>query len=410
MVPSSWVAGGLSLTGTLAPQLDARSLTNTTRFNQTISNVFNNFTSPYFTGAVTTATKNPSHNSTIAVVYAASTVPTPWPLIVASIGYSVITALWTLIGMLRPQKPSSSGKTLIGGLFFTTTNTVRSTSVLISTCKALLKPTVEGTGRFMPPSAIGALTLSIIPYIFRSPPPFDAVATIDTMMAFASLIMMTFWPLSKPGLLSYGKKVMVGGNCPIAVTDCYGWPTLFERRAGCGWYNTSDPTYKFDETTMLSTAEHMIGIFMFAPLILLGGWFCIFLGAVLVVMLGSAFTNIVKWLRRPNWDVPEMSRSKRRWVIAICALKILFLVVIGVVSFALHRATEVPTSYSNGEKGGQAFYFVDSFGPVRNLSAELAGESWSECFKVYLPTDSQGFLGAWWLEHKYRPETWLGLV
>src|SRR5205814_8852906 len=142
-------------------------------------------------------------------------------------------------------------------------NTVRSMSALISACEALTHANAH-RGRFMAPSALGALTLAIIPYIFRSPSPFNSVAIIDAIMAFTSMTMMTFWPLSKPNALSYGKRVMLGGNCPVYVGSCNYLSSDWKQLAGCGWYNMSDPSFHFDGKTTLAEVEHYLGIVMFA--------------------------------------------------------------------------------------------------------------------------------------------------
>jgi hypothetical protein len=43
-----------------------------------------------------------------------------------------------------------------------------------------------------------------------------------------------------------------------------------------------------------------LGIFIFAPLILAGGWVMLFLGVWLLVEMASAFSELIEWFMKPN--------------------------------------------------------------------------------------------------------------
>ncbi|KAK0655870.1 hypothetical protein B0T16DRAFT_451497 [Cercophora newfieldiana] len=375
------------------------------------SQELNNFTSPFFTGALTRGING--HLSSVAVVYTPSTVPTPWPILAASFGTSLLVALWAIIGGRAKLKSWPVGLALSIYL------TIKSISYLVGASIAAADTARDPTGlsstagRFFPASQLAIATLALLPYTITSPKPWDKLAIINSVVSFTCLTLVTFLPLtSNMKSLRYAALTVVGGNCPVYVPSCSSmdigqvWTTY----AGCGAIAnaTEDVSgYVFDGMTVLSTIEMYVGILIFAPLIIGGGWIMLFLGIWLLCSMAAAFSELVEWFMKPTWEQDkEISDKKRRWCIALAVVQILLIIAVGTTSMIAHMSEE-------GHAGERAFRrkfsFIDCHGPPRNLSVQAAGESWVDCFTVGQPLDQMGFLVAWWNDTKTRPVAYLSL-
>lgn len=346
-----------------------------------------NFTSPFYTEAIVHGVYDANHTSTVGIAFDRSTLPTPWPIIVASIGLSLITASWALYTIRK-----GSNRSWVAGLCFSLLNTVRSVAALVSASRAL-----AGHGGLWPaPSATCALVLSNIPYTYRSPAPFDSVAIIDTLLSFTALGITGLAPWYRWEGLSYGKMSIFGGNCPAFVALCPDQSHL--NYAGCGWIDPKDPDYQFDGSTIVSLVEKIIGMAFFAPLAF-GSWIVVFL---VIGLLAKAFSGITEWLSDPDWEPANCDKHRRRQKVFLI-LKVVFISIAGLATISAHLNQERP-------KPIYPSLLLDSFGPVRNLSTESAGESWTDCFVVDLPWGRLGFMDIWWSTAKSRPEHILGLL
>jgi hypothetical protein len=160
-----------------------------------------------------------------------------------------------------------------------------------------------------------------------------------------------------------------------------------------------------DGKTVLSEEETYMGIMVFAPLILLGWWFTIFFGVGFLWRMAKAVRKFAAWFRHLHWSRDRsLSRTGRRWIIALAVLQILATLSVGFVSIAL------PLTVSQDAESTIVYYdFIGSSGPLRSLSAEPVGNSWVDCFRVEVPHENTGFLKSWWENTRDRLATYLGL-
>jgi hypothetical protein len=175
---------------------------------------------------------------------------------------------------------------------------------------------------------------------------------------------------------------------------------------GCGWENlTAAPA--FSPKTAVSYVEQYSSMVVLWPFILLGGPL-VWLSPLAPLMLWGMLDGMVRWLRNPTYDAEEEAlKVGRKWLIAWAVLQILFVLSVGLISVVGHLMTVAPLRV---EQKVQAYGIVDGLGPPRNLTAAAAGDSWSDCFTIPLPTSDLGFVAEWWDRHKGQPETWLGLT
>ena len=165
----------------------------------------------------------------------------------------------------------------------------------------------------------------MIPYIITSPQPWDNLAIINVVTMFTCLAVATFIPMGDGlKMVRYGMLGISGGNCPVYVDSCQYLGNDFQQFAGCGWYknDTQDTIGPFNGKTVLSEAETCIGILIFAPLILAGGWFAILLSVGLLYQMAGAVKDFAAWFRHPHWSRDRSLSTKRRnWLIALAILQ-----------------------------------------------------------------------------------------
>jgi hypothetical protein len=154
----------------MANTIELRSLDNLSTFD--------NLTSPFYTGTVLQGFYNTNHTSTVGIAFDRTSLPTPWPILLGSLGLSLITASWALYTIRE-----SARRNWFTGLWFTLLNTIRSVSALVATSRII----AGHGGHWSPPTSLCTLVLANIPYIYRSPAPFDSIAIINTLIAFAAL-------------------------------------------------------------------------------------------------------------------------------------------------------------------------------------------------------------------------------
>jgi len=305
----------------------------------------NNFTSPFYTSALTLGIHG--HLSSLSVVFTPQTVPTPWPIIAASLGTSLLVALWAIVGGRAKLKSWPVG--FILSLYLT----IKSISSLVGASIAAADTARDPTGlsytagRFFPALQLAISTLALLPYTITSPKPWDKLAIINSVVSFTCLTLVTFIPLTNDmKSLRYAALTVIGGNCPVVVSSCStadigkAWTQL----AGCSAIaSTTDSSrgYVFDGMTTLSSIEMYLGILIFAPLILAGGWAMLFLGVWLLCSMASAFSELVEWFMSPNWvQDKEISDKQRRWCTALAVIQILVIVAVGSASVIAQMGEE----------------------------------------------------------------------
>src|ERR1700761_4221740 len=113
-----------------------------------------------FVGPICVLHANTSNVSVLALQYEVNTLPTPWPILVTSIGLSFLISLY---GLLTSNKPPDTLFTLIIEPIVTLINTIRAITAFIT---AMLAITVQ-KGRFQSPSALAAMLLAILPSVVQ---------------------------------------------------------------------------------------------------------------------------------------------------------------------------------------------------------------------------------------------------
>jgi hypothetical protein len=362
--------------------------------------LMNNFTTPFFTDTLAVGSLN--RTSTVAVVYTPKSIPTPWPIELAGVIMTFASAIWTII---RVKKAAQKWWIAFA---FTALNFIRAFSSFISVLKAFThRDDPDGPGRWLAVSMVGSFTLATIPFSLKTPHPFKPFGVLTTCMSLTTFVLMLIvqWSKDVPGRLPYGGVEIIGGNCPVFIGSCNDTTIPWAKQIGCGWNMTTAPS--FSPKTPVSIVEQYASMVMLWPIILLFGPL-VWLSPLVLLLLWGMIDGMVQWVRKPTYDAEEEAlKVGKKWLIALAVLQILFILSVGLISVTGNLITVAPNKVGQQV---QVYGIVDSFGPPRNLTTEVAGNSWSDCFPIPLPTSNLGFITEWWDKQKRRPETWLGFT
>ncbi|KAI9859283.1 MAG: hypothetical protein M1813_007057 [Trichoglossum hirsutum] len=393
-----------------------------TRRNATIAA---NFTSPIANDNIQYGLVNPVHSSTMSIVYTSSTLPTPWPILLAGL-------LWSLLSAIRGMLPQRSKPSQVIYFSFSVIAFIRCLAALIAACEAL----ATTGGRFRPASAVVVLLLSTLPYALnpRSYRLSRALAAIGTILVFITLSMMIA-VRAKDSNNYYAKWVLTGGNCPAIIGKsmlniC---PPLYY--VGCGlslpevakatdaelrmsFMQPQNPN-TFKDTNKLALGETILGLLLIAPFILLGIGFTLFVIATAMYTLWEVFVWLFESFARPfetDWD--EGGEDNVRFTATVAVVVILVYIA---VSFPLHYDIQTKS---------RMFVVFDGFGNLQPANLQVGhdyydsgdiiwsswtgdsanGTSWGDFFLVQTPTDRLGFLGHWWKTNKVRIMNWIAIL
>lgn len=331
----------------------------------------------------------------------------PWPLLALGDGLSLLFAILGASGALKEAGYLKAGPIAIF-------NTIRVISGLTSVAKAMASGP-DGSGHFAAPSALFSLTLSLVPLMINGPTPIKILTIVEYYMGLAATIMMiaSIWIRSSTAL-SYGYVILEGGNCPVLLNNgnCNSVQD-WNQYAGCGWWNTSSTRVQFiysafnKNMTFITAAEAYMSIVLCFGLI----W-----GVALAILLPI---NLYTYLFKPSKPLikgytlwyfghPGGQGAGRNKVISyVLNLKVTFILLFSLVSLICHIESESPSRLRSSPP---TFAILDAFGPALQGVNGSANASWTDCFTVQLPTDDNGFLYQYWIDHKTVPETYLGLT
>ena len=142
-----------------------RSIANT--LNSTLS--FSHLTSPFFPSVIRHGSLRWHHTISAAVVYRPSSLPTPWLLLVAGLGTSLVQAFWTLVSNADRWSESDDG-----GKRSTKEQTLDWISIVISTIRTwtafirAIKAVASNSARSLSPTALFNMTMCIFPGMIKS--------------------------------------------------------------------------------------------------------------------------------------------------------------------------------------------------------------------------------------------------
>ncbi|KAH6665488.1 hypothetical protein B0J14DRAFT_232615 [Halenospora varia] len=365
-------------------------------------------------------TYNSSHFSTVALSYDAKTLPTPWPVLLASF---MISFLLTARGIQSSLKIHND--TITSRIFdhiATGINSVRAVTAFLTALAAIR----TNEARFEAPSALAMMALSIVPSLLPSHPwdlPRALVAAVNLFLTFLSMCFMTFGVYNHK-LDYYAKWLPAGGNCPVFLNGC--WPFNV---VGCGfiqYYPSQGSEYEAEPNlshiqNKLAFAEQIMGSLLMWVIGLVG----VGLGFGFVWLILGGFRN-VDW--SDLWDYlsggqdPDPSEPDNGFV----AIRGIFYI-ISLIGILIYATITLPLHITQ-QRQSRTFAVADSFGNVSNdagwdtyyhqwpaLNATYSGDSingtaWIDCFNVTTPVDYWGFAGEWWEIHKRQIQVILPVV
>ena len=361
---------------------------------------------------------NQHHFSNVSIHYTQSTLPTPWPILTASLSLSLISAI-RIVLFSHSHKISRFSR--ISTASFAVIQFVRGLFSLVAASLAVQRV----GGRYLPPSALSVLLLSTFPYALeeRVYQIFRALAAFSSLFTFAALLIMVALRL-KSDVYSYGKLYVGGGLCPLAVKqqggywDGTGWELCTNHyKVGCLAYNNyTDSAINLNSSNEIVVSETVLGF-------IVGGVFCILgLAAILgiLVVLAALASLILNALRHPfaaEEDYTDLHSTRKK----VAILLTVAIVVVILVSLPAHIVAQ---------RNPRTYLVQDSFGPpadayvlVENngyggteanwtswTGDSFDGKSWTDFFLVHKPTDKLGFLEIWWQLHRRKVWNWIAIV
>jgi hypothetical protein len=351
-------------------------------------------------------TYNASHTSTVTLSYGSNTLPTPWPVLVASFILSLLVAFSGILFGFRPG-PSEhiSLLTFISELATAALNTLRAVTAFITAVLAIH----TNIARFEPPTALAMLVLSIAPSMIPLEPalnPLAIIAGCDFTLAFLAMALMVFSRYNEK-LDYYAKWITTGGNCPIFVDYCSDW-----MHVGCGmekYYEAADAYEFYTAEPNLSHNQNEIALVEKILGNLLAIVIIILVGILLLLLLYEIWPD-----HSLDHDIDShggMCRGGRAIVSGIAMVLIL-----------MYAAAALPVHVKQ-QRHSKEFHVADSFGNA-SYAPDYVPETgsndypflgsndtvWTDCFNISSPADEWGFLGAWWELHKRKIEVILPVV
>ena len=379
-----------------------------------------------------------NHSSTVGLIYANNTFPTPWPILTVSILYSFITSLWALISDYRILKkrfrnPSMPAMTVIRTVLMLGSQTIRIFSVCTSSIAALQN--VDG-GKFASPLSSLTLTLSMVPYLnsvwvhvpdtsYRTKVFWTAVQAVAAVNTIISIVItcITFVGFLRPADPYYSKSYLSGGNCPIVVSSC-----LDTSMVGCGldnktlagksYVNPQDPN--IIHWANYIRAEGYIESILFwisSPLSLFAFGSLLFLAVVnMGLVIASPFSSTARVAFRqqaassypkyqqegpanPTQTIDNVYNEALEGGLGQKASSPLLILIFAAIEIPLHYLQEAKP---------RSVYVIDSLGPLVEANSTLT--SWSDCFKIHAPADHYGFLNTWAQNYANETAVYLGLI
>jgi hypothetical protein len=321
-----------------------------------------------FVGSICTLRANTSNVSVLALQYEVNTLPTPWPILVTSIGISFLISLY---GFLTSNKSADTRLTLIIEPIIAVVNTIRAVTAFVS---ALMAITVQ-KARFQSPSALAAMLLAVLPSIVQRNEKLKRLklAYIGVINVFLVVLANIFasllsWVLTFTGKrYSYALMNMNGGYCVKNQLQCH-----LEVFGSIAWVDGN--AIGLEEYILADT----------------------FLGIILLVLIANIIPLMKRFVYRNRrdyffdtfkiWPVDIRYTSNRR---RIQLITLIWITIYACISLPVHITQErISKTYSLADV----------------TTDQVLIDQWSGCPNVTSPTDALGFLSGWWQEYRTRLE------
>jgi len=322
---------------------------------------------------------------------------TPWPVLIASVGLSLLICLIGYLGARSSQKKHDQGTRTQPHRIM---KAITMIGLLISTIRAIafvvLAIRINHITSLPSPSSMLLFVSSLLPYTVNQGLPdwMRITAKIEFVVAFS----ISAWINYNPAIADhgYGQLTVSGGNCPtVSQTPC-SQLNLIGQYTGCLPNSTNLHQNLTVQVEFLNVTEQL-----FSALALIYG--VVFVGGLVIVLLGSAAVQGVT-LFSPRYKAivneekriskqkqnPWASQAGMTWVATIIAVIIIIIIV------PEHVVAESnPSTYS----------VLDAFGPeVSIVNPRYTGNatSWKDCFDLHPPADKLGFATFWWQQEESR--------
>jgi hypothetical protein len=375
---------------------------------------------------------DPNHTSTAALIYKESTLPTPWPILLAGYLFSLATALFSSVpGCIKLQRdnyddgaPPSHFLAIISSAI-AGYQSLRAVFAFGAVCQAL----AETGGRYMAPSGILVLTVSMIPYVFDVNV-YGAFRVLAGVGLVCNLITHTMLLIAQHADY-YGKWYLVGGNCPKIIgrsKDVRSCPQQYfvgcfvdklARRGDAkstvkSGYFAAQPRDKIYIRNPIYVGEAILGATD------------ILIEITLVVNLYYSLEGIRNILRKANMLLSRpfmFSHNLESFEdkTALTLVTAIFTLIFGVVAFPINYVTQTRST---------SFVVQDAVGNFSEAMIQLGNETfdvgeplwqtwtgngvngsvWTDFFLASTPSDRYGFLELWWRSHRSRVWHWLPLM
>ncbi|KAF3928007.1 hypothetical protein AA313_de0200621 [Arthrobotrys entomopaga] len=384
-----------------------------------------------------------SHFSTVGFVYQENTIPTPWPWLLVSFVISFMVASWGYYSTLKQRNEAKGENTRARvTLLVLVITTIRSIATFILAIKSYTSPL-----RFPASSAIAALFISalsnaldcgLLPARFYGFV-FKRLAQLNAWITFASLVMMFALPFVR-NEFEYGRYVIAGGHCPVAVTNCPYHPTVIgcpedydtlSEKERASFYGAQVRTINGLNLANSIIPRMEVAIFVLAAVV--GGYIAVS-GFRLIGRTQQLIEYVWNWReeaeRKKNraeeanseelYFVGSLKREKpkapiRRDASAFIILAILIFAAVSVPTHAVEEAHPRTIIIMDG-MGPSAKPKLETDGPTfrsqfLNFSGENEnGTSWSDCYNRIAPASKDGFISAWINVQKQDPLTFLAML
>ena len=322
-----------------------------------------------FVGPICTWNANTSNVSVLALQYEVNTLPTPWPILVTSIGLSFLISLF---GLLTSGRSPDTQLTLIMEPIIVLINTIRAITTFIT---ALMAISVQ-KARFQSPSALAVMLLAILPSVIQQNKKLKRLrlAYIGMMnvalVAIANILAsLLSWVLTLTGRrYSYALMNMKGGYCLKNENQCH-----LEVLGNISWIDGN----------IIGLVEYLLADS--------------FLAIFMLILVANVIPLIKRFTHRnvPNlyfitfyvWplDIRNTSDRKRVQLVAF-----IWIIMYACIAIPVHFTQE------RNSKTYDLLEIVNDF---------TIADQWSGCPNVTSPTDRLGFISLWWQEYRTRVET-----
>jgi len=340
---------------------------------------------------------NRNRTSNLSIEYPPRMVLTPWPILIASVGLSLLICLIGYLGARSGQKKHDQGTPTSPHRIM---KAITMIGLLISTIRVIafvvLAIRINQVTSLPSPSSMLLFVSSLLPYTVNQGLPewMRIIAQVEFIVTFSIAAWINYSPAIKDH--GYGQLTVSGGNCPTVSQTTCSQLSHIGQYTGCLPNSTNLHQNLTVQIEFLNVTEQL-----FAALAIIYG--VLFVGGLAIVLLGRATVRGVTFFS-PRYKAvvdedkriskhkqnPWASQAGMTWVATIVAVIIIIIIVPEHVF-----AESNPSTYS----------VIDGFGPeVSILNPAYTGNatSWKDCFDLRPPADRLGFATFWWQQEESR--------